>query len=170
MSSKSASSELALRDRRLLDGAANNMSGEELAQISGMPPAQAVTRVREILKSRDIFDEIEKKKLVLHSVYSLKAKIEDYEAQVDIKNPKAAEAYLKVLEALDKMLDKQGKVSEAEMAAAAKAQAGMMAVIITKGYMKARGWLQEEYGGLVKMDELDEIFELGMREAALEDE
>lgn len=170
MASKKTSQEITLRDRRLLDGAANNFSGEELAQVSGMPAAQAVARVRELLKSRDVFDDLEKKKLVLYSVFKLKEKIEDYEAQVDIKNPKAAEAYLKVLEALDKMLDKQGKVSEAEMAAAAKAQAGMMAVIITKGYMKARGWLQEEYGGLVKMDELDEIFELGMREAALEDE
>lgn len=162
--------EITLRDRRLLDGAANNMSGEELAQVSGMPAAQAIARVRELLKSRDVFDDIEQKKLLRYSVYKLKAKIEEYDAQVDIKNPKAAEAYLKVIQAIDDMLTRQGKISDEEMAAAAKAQAGMMAIIITKGYMKARAWLEEEYGGLVKMGELDEVFELGMREASLEDE
>lgn len=168
MASKT-SQDLTLRDKRLLDGAANNMSGEELAQISGMPAAQAIARVRELLKSRDVFDGIEKKKLVLHSVYKLKARIEEYDATVDINNPKAAEAYLKVLESISNMLDKQGRISEEEMEAAARAQARALAEIITKGYMKARAWLQEEYGGLVKFDELDAAFEVGMREASNED-
>lgn len=159
-----------MRDKRLLDGAANNFSGEELAQVSGMPAAQAIARVRELLKSRDVFDQMEKKKLLLHSVYKLKAHIEEYDATVDIKNPKAAEAYLKVLESINNMLEKQGRISEEEMETAARAQAGMMAEIITKGYMKARAWLAEEYGAIVKMDELDQLFELGMREASYDNE
>lgn len=165
-----ASQEVSLRDRRLLDGAANNFSGEELAQVSGMPAAQAIARVRELLKSRDVFDDIEQKKLLRYSTFKLKQKIEEYDAQVDVKNPKAAEAYLKVIQAIDDMLTRQGKISEEEMEAAARAQAGMMAEIITKGYMKARAWLSEEYGAIVKMDELDELFELGMREASYKDE
>lgn len=168
MASK-VSQEVSLRDRKLLDGAANNFSGEELAQVSGMPAAQAIARVRELLKSRDVFDEIEKKKLVLHSVYKLKARIEEYDATVDIKNPKAAEAYLKVLESINNMLDKQGRISEEELELAARVQARALAEIITKGYMKARMWLQEEYSGLVKFDELDAAFEVGMREALNED-
>ncbi len=165
-----SSQELTMRDARLLDGAANNFSGEELAQVSGMPAAQAIARVRELLKSRDVFDSMEKKKLALHSMYKLKARIEDYDAQVNVNNPKAAEAYLKVIQAINDALDKQGRISEEEMEQAARAQARALAEIITKGYMKARAWLAEEYGNIVKMDELDEIFELGMREASYEDE
>lgn len=72
-----ASSALSLRDNMLLQAAADGLSGEEMEARYGIPAAEAVLRVREILKSRDIWSELEQEQLLLADLQKLKQKIMD---------------------------------------------------------------------------------------------
>lgn len=163
------SKELSLRDQNLLQAAANGWTGERMETVYGIPAAQAIMRVKEMLKSHDIFDMLERKKLLLLSVYRLKEKLEDIEAELDEKNPKVTEAYLKVLRTVSDLLERQGKVSEDEMEAAIKAQSKEIVRIVAAGYESAKRFINENYPGFINLDEVDEIFQNGMREALIND-
>lgn len=165
-----ASKELtpSLRDQKLLEAAANGWSGEEMEAAYGMNAASAIIRVREILRSRNVFTDIERKQLLLQSALRLKEKIE--KGALDLYDPKSIDAYNKVLKTVNDMLDKQGRITDAEINAAAKAQAGLMIQLISKAYDRARDWLKEEYGAIVDVAELDERFQIALREAAAEDD
>lgn len=167
MAKKDKDKELALRDRKLLDAAANGWSGEEIEAKYGIPAATALVRIREILKSRDIFSDIEKKQLLLYSAYKLKEQIEDQGLELD--NVKSVEAYLKVLRSLGDMLERQGKITEEELQAAARAQAVQMLGLIEAAYGRVRGWLAEEYPD-VPIEIADARFHEALREVATEDD
>lgn len=158
--------ELSLRDTQLLTAAANGWTGEKMETEFGIPAAQAIMRVKELLQSLDVFDMLERKKLVLVTAYQLKEKLENEYLTYDEENPKVVEAYLKVIRTISDLLERQGRISEAELELAAKAQSKEIVRIVSEGYGKAKDYLLEHYSGLVDLDELDEHFEMGMREAS----
>lgn len=159
--------DLTLRDRKLLEHAANGYSGEEMQQALGIPAAQAIVRVRELLAAKGVWDQIEQRKLLMHSMFRLKEKLEtDFE--IDYTKPKEVEAYNKVVNTISSMLDKQGRISEDELAVVTRAQAREMLRLVEAGYQRARDLLLEEYGGLVDVEMLDEAFQIGMHEALSE--
>lgn len=155
---------LALQDRRLLDLAANGASGEEIEQTLGIPAAEGILRVREILKSRDVWTEIERRQLLLHSAQKLKSKIEQY---LDVDDPKAVSGYISTLKLVGEMLDKSGRLTDEELERVTKAQAAKMLVFIEAGYGRARALLREEYPD-ADISLIDEAFKAGLREATLE--
>ena len=154
---------LSLHDRRLLDLAANGASGEEIEQSLGIPAAEAIVRVREILRSRDVWDEVEKRQLLLHSAHKLKAKIEE---AFDAEDPKKIAGYLSTLRLVGEMLDKSGRLSDEELERVTKAQAMKMLQFIEAGYSRARELLATEYPN-VELEMIDNAFHAGMREAVL---
>jgi len=148
--------------------AANGWSGNEMEAKFGIPAAQALVRVREMLAERfDVFDEIEQRRLAMTSVYKLKEQIE--KASVDVDNPKAIEAYLKVIKALDDLLSKQGKISDAELEVVTKAQARALLGLIEAAYGRVREWLLDEFSGLIDGKELDTRFHEALALAATQD-
>jgi len=163
--------ELALRDRSLLEAAANGMSAVEMSEKFGMSAIEAAARVRELLAEHSIWDEIEERKLLMQSLYFMKEKIENFDIDLGADNaPKFVESYMKLVTTINDLLERQNRISEEEMNAISKAQARVMMEIIAKGYMKARAWLEAEYGQFVQVAELDRVFEEGMLEASYEDE
>lgn len=130
----------------------------------GMPAAQAAQRVKEILGSWDVFDEIERRKLLMHSLYQVKGKLEN--ENFDVHDPKMLDAYGRLVLGIGQLLEKYGKISDEELEKVSQAQAQALMEIITAGYMKARAWLAAEYGDAVPVERLDEVFELGMREVS----
>ena len=161
------SSELTLRDKKLLKAAANGWSGREIEEAYGIPAAQALVHIRELLKARNIFSDIERKQLLLFSVYQLKEQIEN--EALDLDNPRSVEAYTKVIKSLNDMLEKQTAISEEEMAQAARAQARALLSLIEQAYGRVREWMIAEFG-----DDLaqiaDEKFHEALREIAAEEE
>jgi len=162
-----AGQELALRDKKLLTAAANGWSGEEIEERYGVPAAAALVRIRELLKSRNIFTDIERKQLLLFSLYQLKEKIE--EEALDLDNPRSVEAYTKVVKSISETLEKQGQITEAEMQAAARAQAKALLGLIDAAMGRVRQWLAEEYSN-VPLEVLDERFNEALREIAAEED
>lgn len=165
---KKPGAELALMDRHLLKAAANGWSGEDIAAKYDIGAAEAILRIKELLNSRNIFTDIERKQLLLYSAYELKEQLEDN--VVDLDDTKQVTAYLKVLSTLGDMLDKQGRITEAEMEAAARAQARALLQLIDAAYGRVREWLQAEYGDLVPVPEMDAMFQNALREIAAEED
>jgi hypothetical protein len=154
---------LPLQDRRLIDLAANGASPEEIENSLGIPAAEAVVRVREILRSRDVWDEVERRQLLLHSAHKLKAKIEE---GLDLDSPEAVRTYLATLKMVGEMLDKSGRLTEEELERVTQAQAQKMIQLIEAGYGHARRLLAEEFPH-VDIDKVDAAFHEGLREAVL---
>ena len=159
-----ASTDLSLRDKALLNDAANGYSGDEMAAKYGIPAAQAVARVRELLGARDVWDDIERRKLLLHSVFQIKENLEA--TDIDVENPKALEAYLKLVKVLSDLMEKQGKISDAELETVTRAQAKVLLAIVEAGYQHARKLLVEEWGAIVDIKQIDAAFREGMAEQA----
>jgi len=158
---------LTLREKQLLKAAANGWSGLEIEREYGIPAAAALVQIRELLKARNIFSDIERKQLLLFSMFSLKEQIEN--EALDLDNPRSVEAYTKVIRSLNEMLEKQTAVTEEEMAQAARAQARALLGLIEAAYGRVREWLIAEFG-----DDLaqiaDEKFHEALREIAAEEE
>lgn len=156
---------LTLQDRRLLDLAANGLSPEEIENTTGVPGAEVVVRIRDILRSRDIWTDLERRQLLLHSAHKLKDKVEAF-LQAD--DPKSVQAYLNTLKVVSDMLDKQGAISDDEIERVTRAQASKMLALIEAGYGHARQLLSEEYPN-VDTSLIDAAFKEGMREALVDE-
>lgn len=157
---------LTLREKRLLRAAANGWSGLEIEHEYGIPAAAALVQIRELLRARNIFSDLERKQLLLYSMFTLKEKIEN--ESLDTDNPRSVEAYTKVIKALGDMLDKQTAVSEEEMAAAARVQARALLKLIEEAYGRVRLWLTDEFGADLAQI-ADEKFHEALREVVVED-
>lgn len=155
---------LSLQDRRLIDLAANGLSPEEIENTTGVPGAEVVVRIRDILRSRDIWTDLERRQLLLHSAHKLKDKVEGF-LQAD--DPKSVQAYLNTLKMVSDMLDKQGTISDDEIERVTRAQASKMLKLIEAGYGHARQLLSEEYPN-VDTALIDAAFHEGLREAVRE--
>ncbi len=159
-----------LEDKLLLEGAANGLTGEELQDKYGVPAAEAIVRVRRMLQARDVFDDLEQKKLLMVSLFRVKRKVEAAEADMDVEDPKVLEAYLKLIQTMNLILRDSGKLTDAELEAAAKAQAKQMLLLIDMAYGRVRHWLEEEYGQVLDVRELDQRFQTALQEVVIEDE
>jgi len=157
---------IALQDKRLIDLAANGLSPEEIEKQTGVPGAEVVVRIRDILRSRDIWTDLERRQLLLHSAHKLKDKVERF-LQAD--DPKSVQMYLNTLKVVSDMLDKQGTISDDEIQQVTRAQAGAMMQMIEAGYGRARELLSEEYPN-VDMAMIDMAFKEGLREAVTADD
>lgn len=157
-----ASKELTILDGNLLDAFAYGWTANEVEKKYGIPAARAAVRVKELLSTRnDLFSDIERKQLILHQAEKM---LEEVSANLDMGNPKAVDARLKVIRTVHDLLDKQGRYSEDELNAAARAQASVLLQLIEAGYNKARELLSNEYGN-VDLTRIDEAFNEGMQEA-----
>ena len=68
--------DLSPRDVALLQAAADGMSGNDMAKEFGIPAAKAILRVKELLRSYDIWTDIERRQLLMQEIYALKNKLQ----------------------------------------------------------------------------------------------
>jgi hypothetical protein len=105
--------EVALLDDLLIKAAAGGKSGEEIERMTGIPAAQAVLHVKQLLATRDIWTEQEQRQLLLTELHELKESLSDH--AIKAGDPDSARLLLKTLELIGKRLDSQQQVLDENM-------------------------------------------------------
>lgn len=161
-----ASTELTLMDSKLLRLAANGKSAAEISEQTGIAPEQALLRVKELIDSRDVWDDIQREKLLMHSIYDLKERLEgNMEALVG--DPKLLKEYRGTMELLGQRIEARNRINEADLMKVSEAHGRKMIHIIELGYYKARATLARDYPD-VDLLEIDAVFSEGIEKAAQE--
>lgn len=151
-----------LLDRKLLESASNGLSGVEIEQKFGIPAAQAMLRIKQLLENgRNVFDEIEERQLLVLSLKRMKEQVET--AGVDTDNPKHIEAVTKLILAIDRITSKQTQITESELSIVTESQARALLGLVESAYAHARKLLAEEYGSVIDLDAIDAAFQGGLR-------
>ena len=158
--------ELTLADDRLLRLAANGKSPVEISAETGTAPEKVALRIRELLNSRDLWSDIEREKLLLHSIYDIKDRLE---TRIDavVGDPKLLKEYRGMLELLGTRLSERTKINQADLDRVSRAQGMKLVHIVELGYYKARAELARQYPD-VDLQAIDEAMQHGLEEAALE--
>jgi hypothetical protein len=151
-----------LMDQRLIDCAANGLSAQEIERELDVPAAQAIVRIRELLRSRDIWSEVERKQLLIESLYKLKSKAE---RALDPDNPKSVEANMKILVELGKRLDVASQINESDLDRLTTMQAQKLLQLFVLAPDRAKDILQEAYPDGV-IEDIDAALREGLRDAA----
>jgi hypothetical protein len=152
-------------DERLIDLAANNASADQMEKETGIPAAQALARVKQLLREMDVWTMLERKRLLLHSAYRLKAQIEA--ESIDVTDSDAISAYLRTLKAIGDMLDRQSNMTDDELDRVTRAQAIKLIQLLTVATEHAKGILAISAPD-ADMDEIDSALKKGLQIAALE--
>ena len=92
---------MTLRDRKIVEMFAGGATPDEVEDALGVPAAKALHRCKEILGAKDIFDEVEERKLVVTQYQALYQKGHALLDATGVKDwPKGVEALTKLLTAL----------------------------------------------------------------------
>lgn len=153
---------LALHDHALLTLAANNKSGVEMQEETGVPAAQAILRVRQLLSDKDVWTEEERKKLLLESLYSLKERIEGV---IDHADPKSVGSYLATLKTIGDRLDAASQINEKALEKITRTQAMLLLSVFSVATDRAKEILSLTHPDAL-MDEIDAALRVGLLEAA----
>jgi hypothetical protein len=149
-------------DEQLLAHAGQGMSGEEIGEAAGIPAAQAMTRIRQILSDRDWLTEIEVQKLNILDLRKAKARIMDRidKSYFDVDDMKE---FIRATELMDRMLEKATKITDEQLSVVSGAQARTLVKLMTYAYDRANALLEEKYPG-VDIAEIRDAFNDGLRE------
>lgn len=157
-------STLTTRDDMLLRLAAAGKSAREMGEEVGIPAAQALLRVKEILGERDIWSEVERRAMLMDDLYALKDRIQVQLKDVQWLDDKQILALTKVIQTLDESLEKNGSIQDDLINRVSEAQAAAMLRLIENGFKRAAKLLQDKYPTL-EMSELKASFQQGLLEA-----
>lgn len=159
---------LSLRDNKILEAAANGWSADQIAEKYDVTPEFALVRIKQILASEDVWDTVEREKLLLRSIYMLKENLEsDYTGIVS--DPKQADAYRKTLELLSSTLDRRAKSNRDDLDRVTAAQAKKIIDVVQAAWLHARQLLRDEYPD-VDLALIDARFQQGLEIEAAKDE
>lgn len=161
-----ASTELTLMDSKLLRLAANGKSAVEIYEQTGVPPEEALLRIKDLIDSRDVWDDIQREKLLMHSIYDLKERLEE-NMDALVGDPKLLESYRRTLELLGQRIEARNRINEADLLKVSEAHGRKMIHIIELGYYKARAVLARDFPN-VDLLAIDAVFSEGIEEAAQE--
>jgi hypothetical protein len=152
-------------DEILLRAAAGGKSGEEIEKATGIPAAQALEKVKDLLASRDVWTEMEQRQLLLAELHELK---DSLRAQaIDGQDPEAARVLLRTLETIGKRLDSQQTVLDENLIKLTQFQQRILLRAMDAALDFAKGELAERYPQ-VSIAELDELVANGLQRAKFE--
>ena len=150
---------ISLLDEALLRAAASGKSGEELAVLTGVPAAQAVVHVKDLLARRDVWSEVEQRQLLLQQLHELKDSLS--ESALRLGDPEAARLLLKTLELIGRRLDSQQSVLDVEVLRLSEFQQGVLLRAMDSALSFAKAQLAERYPQILS-SELDELVAEGL--------
>jgi len=159
------SKSLSVIDEVLLRAAAGGKSGEEIEKATGIPAAQALEKVKQLLASRDVWTEMEQRQLLLAELHELKDSLRTQ--AIDGQDPEAARVLLRTLETIGKRLDAQQTVLDENMIKLTTFQQRILLRAMEAALDFAKGELAERYPN-VKAAELDELVANGLQRAKFE--
>jgi len=156
-------------DDILLKAAAGGKSGDEIEAITGIPAAQALNKVKELLASRDVWNEMEQRQLLLAELHELKESLRTQ--AIDGGDPDAARTLLRTLEVIGKRLDTQQLVLDENLLKLTMFQQRILLRAMDAALNFAKKELRERYPE-VSLSELDGLVAEGLQLAKyeLEDE
>lgn len=157
--------EVSLLDETLIRAAASGKSGEEMEQLTGIPAAQAVLHVKQLLNRRDIWSEVEKRQLLLFELNELKDSLT--QNAVDFRDNESAKLLLKVLQELGKRLDSERNKLDLDVIKLSEYQEKVLLRAMDSALNFAKSELSERYPQ-VKKEELDELVVEGLVRAKYE--
>jgi len=160
---------VSLLDETLIKAAASGKSAEEMEALTGVPAAQAVLHVKQLLSRRDIWNEVERRQLLLHELNELKDSLSM--RAVEMQDDDSARLLLKVLQEIGRRLDAQRETIDADLIKLSEYQQRIMLKAMDAALNFAKGELSSRYPDMPK-DELDELVTEGLVRARyeLEDE
>lgn len=160
-----ASKEVSVLDETLIHLAASGASGEEMEIKTGIPAAQAIDHVKQLMKKRDVWTELEQRQLLLLELMELKDSLKANAVQ--FQEPDAQRLLLKTLELIGKRLDSEkGKVND-QILKLSEFQQKILLRAMDSALNFAKGELAERYPEVAK-DELDELVAEGLFRAKAE--
>lgn len=157
--------EVSLLDETLIRAAAAGKSGDEMEQLTGVPAAQAVLHVKQILSRRDIWSEVERRQLLLHELNDLKESLTD--RAVQLQDDDSARLLLKVLQEIGKRLDSERTQLDIDVIKLTEYQERILLRAMDSALNFAKGELAERYPEVDK-NELDELVGQGLLKAKYE--
>lgn len=156
---------LSVIDEVLLRAAAGGKSGDEIEQATGIPAAQALEKVKQILSSRDVWTEMEQRQLLLAELHELKDSLRTQ--AIDGQDPEAARVLLRTLETIGKRLDSQQTVLDENMLKLTNFQQKILLRAMDAALDFAKQELKERYPQ-VSAHELDDLVADGLQRAKFE--
>jgi hypothetical protein len=157
--------QISLLDETLIRAAASNKSGEEMEQLTGIPAAQAVMHVKQLLSRRDIWSEIERRQLLLYELNELKESLSNRALQM--QDEESARLLLKVLQEIGRRLDQESTKLEADVMKLNEYQERVLLRAMDAALNFAKKELLERYPE-VPRTELDELVVEGLVKAKYE--
>lgn len=152
-------------DEILLRAAAGGKSGDEIEKATGIPAAQALEKVKDLLASRDVWTEMEQRQLLLAELHELK---DSLRAQaIEGQDPEAARVLLRTLETIGKRLDGQQTVLDENLIKLTQFQQRILLRAMDAALTFAKGELADRYPQ-VSLGELDELVANGLQRAKFE--
>ena len=157
--------EVSVLDDVLIKAAAGGKSGDEMEKLTGIPAAQAVLHVKQLLATRDIWTEHEQRQLLLSELHELKDSLSSHAIQAG--DPDSARLLLKTLEVIGKRLDGQQKVLDENMIKLSHFQERVLLRAMDAALNFAKEQLAEKYPEITK-SELEELVADGLQKAKYE--
>lgn len=152
-------------DEILLRAAAGGKSGDEIEKATGIPAAQALEKVKDLLASRDVWTEMEQRQLLLAELHELK---DSLRAQaIEGQDPEAARVLLRTLETIGKRLDSQQTVLDENLIKLTQFQQKILLRAMDAALDFAKRELADRYPQ-VGLGELDELVAQGLQRAKFE--
>lgn len=149
-------------DDVLLKAAADGRSPMEMERISGIPAAQAVQHVKQLLDSRDVWTEHQQRQLLLSELHELKDSLRDQALKAgDIDS---ARLLLKSLEVIGKRLDSQQSTLDENVIKLSEYQQSVLLRAMDAALTFAKEQLAERYPQITK-SELEELVADGLQQA-----
>lgn len=152
-------------DEILLRAAAGGKSGEEIEKATGIPAAQALEKVKDLLASRDVWTEMEQRQLLLAELHELKDSLRTQ--AIDGQDPEAARVLLRTLETIGKRLDAQQTVLDENIIKLTQFQQKILLRAMDAALDFAKRELADRYPQ-VGLEELDELVAQGLQRAKFE--
>jgi hypothetical protein len=157
--------EVALLDDLLIKAAAGGKSGDEIERLTGIPAAQAVLHVKQLLATRDIWTEQEQRQLLLSELHELKDSLSDH--AIKAGDPDSARLLLKTLEIIGKRLDSQQQVLDENMIKLSHFQERVLLRAMDTALNFAKEQLAEKYPEITR-SELESMVADGLQKAKYE--
>ena len=157
--------EISVLDDVLIKAAAGGKSGSEMERLTGIPAAQAVLHVKQLLSTRDIWTEHEQRQLLLSELHELKDSLSAHALQAG--DAESARLLLKTLEVIGKRLDGQQKVLDENMIKLSHFQERVLLRAMDAALNFAKEQLHEKYPEITK-SELEELVADGLQKAKYE--
>lgn len=150
---------VSLLDETLIKAAASGKSGDEMEALTGIPAAQAVLHVKQMLSNRDIWNEVERRQLLLFELNELKDSLS--QRAIDMRDEDSARLLLKVLQEIGRRLDSERERLDVDIIKLSEYQQRIMLKAMDAALNFAKGELKVRYPEVDK-DELDELIMEGL--------